>query len=223
MPGTGPQCGGAEGVIAMRRFGVVVALGALLSMIGGAGAVSPALAAGPGKSRRISRFRRLLAAIVIPGMVIGVVAGGGLSAPALADTSARQLQLAASSLQFTSFTCLNDSCSLAHVTVDGNATSNLSTGTGTYHADLIVDFLGLPAPGGNCNIVDEFSTFAFNNGTIFVHSHHEDCAIHGLRIDTTFQITGGTGAFAGASGSGREFAADSAGANPVTYVGAISF
>jgi len=46
MPGTGPQCGGAEGVIAMRRFGVIVALGALLGMFGGAAAAAPALAAG---------------------------------------------------------------------------------------------------------------------------------------------------------------------------------
>jgi hypothetical protein len=46
MPGTEPQCGGAEGVIAMGRFGVIVALGALLSMIGGAATATPALAAG---------------------------------------------------------------------------------------------------------------------------------------------------------------------------------
>src|SRR5262249_15515248 len=46
MPGTGPQCGGAEGVIAMRRFGVIVALGALLSMTAGAATATPALAAG---------------------------------------------------------------------------------------------------------------------------------------------------------------------------------
>jgi hypothetical protein len=205
----------------MRRFAVTVALGALLNRIGGAGAVSPALAAGPGRSRRISRFRRLLALIVVPGMVIGVVAGGTLSAPALAGTGVRQLHLANSGGDFTSFTCLNALCSLAHVTFDGDATSNLSAGKGSYHADLIVDFLGQPAPGGNCNIVDEDSAFAFNNGTIFVHSHHEDCAIHGLRIDTTFRVTGGTGAFAGASGSGREFgAADSP---TLIYNGTISF
>jgi hypothetical protein len=206
----------------MRRFAVTAARGALLSMFKGAGAVCPALAAGPGRSRRISRFRRLLAAIVIPGMVIGVVAGGALSAPALADTGARQLHLANSGGDFTSFTCLNASCSLVHVTFDGNdAKSNLSAVRGTYHADLIVDFLGQPAPGGNCNIVDESAVFAFNNGTIFIHSHHEDCAIHGLRIDTTFQVTGGTGAFAGASGSGREFgAADSP---TLVYNGTISF
>src|SRR5438045_3290669 len=44
MPGAGPQCGGAEGMIAMRRFAVIVTLGALLSMIGGAATAAPALA-----------------------------------------------------------------------------------------------------------------------------------------------------------------------------------
>jgi hypothetical protein len=209
------------GVIAMRRTGTIVARGALLNMFRGAGTASPALAAGRGWSRRISRFRRLLAAIVVPGMVMGVVAGGALSAPALADTSARALHLADVGGDFTSFTCLNDSCSLAHSTFDGDATSNLSTGRGSFHADLIVDFLGQPAPGGNCNIVDESDVFTFTNGTIFVHSRHEDCATHGLRIDTTFQVTRGTGAFTGASGSGREF---SAAASPtIIYNGTISF
>ena len=46
MPGTGPQCGGAEGVIAMRRIGVIVALGALLGMFGGVVTAAPALAVG---------------------------------------------------------------------------------------------------------------------------------------------------------------------------------
>ena len=44
MPGTGPQCGGAEGVIAMRRVGVIVAL---LGMLRGVVTASPALARGP--------------------------------------------------------------------------------------------------------------------------------------------------------------------------------
>jgi len=48
MPGTGPPCGGAEGVIAMRRFAVIVTLGALLSMFGGVVTASPALAGGRG-------------------------------------------------------------------------------------------------------------------------------------------------------------------------------
>ena len=91
----------------MRRIGVIVALGGLLSMLGGAVTASPALA----------------------------------------DTGARPLNLNAPLSQFTSFACLNDLCSLAFVTVDGKATSNLSTGAGSYHADLTVDFLGQPAPG----------------------------------------------------------------------------
>ena len=184
MPGTGPQRGGAEGVIAMRRIGVIVALGALLNMLGGVATASPALA----------------------------------------DTGSRPLLLTSVKPQFTSFKCLNDSCSLAFVTVDSKATSNLSTGAGSYHADLIVDFLGQPAPGGNCNIVNESDVFTFNKGTISVHSYHEDCALHGLRIDTTFDVTGGTGAFAGAGGGGggREFAA-AANPSPVIYSGTITF
>jgi hypothetical protein len=47
MPGTGPPCGGAEGVIVMRRFGVIVALSALLGMFGAVVTAAPALARGP--------------------------------------------------------------------------------------------------------------------------------------------------------------------------------
>jgi hypothetical protein len=142
----------------MRRIGVIVALGALLSMLGGVATASPALA----------------------------------------DTGTRQLHLAATSANFTSFTCLNALCTLGEATVVANARSNLSTATGSYQADLIVDFLGQPAPGGNCNIVDEHAVFTFGNGTILIHSHHKDCATVGLRIDTPFEVTGGTGDFAGA-------------------------
>jgi len=166
----------------MRRIGVIVALGALLSMLGGV----------------------------------------ATAAPALADTGSRPLLLTSVKPQFTSFTCLNASCTVGEATVVSKATSNLSTGTGSYQADLIVDFLGQPAPGGNCNIVDEHTVFTFGNGTILIHSHHEDCALHGLRIDTTFDVTGGTGAFAGASGGGREFAA-AANPSPVIYSGTITF
>ena len=170
----------------------------------------------------MTRIKRLLLAVAIPSVIMGTMVGGALSAPALADTGARPLTLTSIQLQFTSFACLNDSCSLAHVTVDGKGTSNLSTGAGSFHADLTVDF----SPGGTCNIVDESVTFTFDNGMIFIHSHHEDCATTGLRIDTTFQVTGGTGAFQGATGSGREFSAAGSpkGAlTPVIYVGTISF
>jgi hypothetical protein len=89
---------------------------------------------------------------------------------------------------------------------------------GSFQATILVDV----SPGGTCNIVDEPGVFTFDNGTISTHSHHEDCAIHGFRIDTTFQITGGTGAFAGATGSGHEFSA-AAGPVPVIFNGTISF
>ena len=174
------------------------------------------------RRRRMTRIKRLLLAVAIPSVIMGTMVGGALSAPALADTGARPLTLTSIQLQFTSFACLNDSCSLAHVTVDGKGTSNLSTGAGSFHADVTVD----SSPGGTCNIADESSTFTFDNGMIFVHSHHEDCATTGLRIDTTFQVTGGTEAFQGATGSGREFSAAGApkGApTPVIYVGTISF
>src|SRR6516165_237082 len=117
-----------------------------------------------------------------------------LSVLAVAPTAAadvRPLHLGNPGTQFTSFTCLNASCTLGQATLAGTATSNLATGVGSLQATLIVDF----SPGGSCNIVDESDAFIFDRGTVLVHSHHEDCATHGLRIQTTFQVTGGTGAF----------------------------
>ena len=167
---------------------------------------------------------RRIGVIVALGALLNMLGGVATASPALADTGSRPLLLTSVKPQFTSFKCLNDSCSLAFVTDDSKATSNLSTGAGSYHAELIVYFLGKPAPGGNCNIVNESDVFTFNKGTISVHSYHEDCALHGLRIDTTFDVTGGTGAFAGAGGGGggREFAA-AANPSPVIYSGTITF
>lgn len=162
---------------------------------------------------QMHRIRRL-----VLGGTVGLVLVSCLlsAAPAIGAEQARSLELNALEDQFTSFTCLNDSCSLARVTVAGKATSNLGTGAGSDEATLIVDL----SPGGSCNIVDESRTFSFAEGTIFVHSHHEDCATHGLRVDTTFDVTGGTGVFNGASGSGREL---SAAAQPgLEYIGTIS-
>jgi hypothetical protein len=48
MPGTRPAVRWRGGVIAMRRIGVIVALGALLSMLGGVVTAAPALAGGRG-------------------------------------------------------------------------------------------------------------------------------------------------------------------------------
>ena len=72
-------------------------------------------------------------------------------------------------------------------------------------------------PGGTCNIVDQPGAFIFDNGAIFTHSHHEDCVVKGLRIDTTFQVTGGVRAIAGASGSGQEFGAMSMSAASTSF------
>jgi hypothetical protein len=170
----------------MKRTGVIVALGALLSMLGGVATASPALA----------------------------------------DTGTRQLHLAVTNLDFTSVICVDPagvdpsdpSCKMIQSTIVADARSNLSKGTGTFQATILVDL----TPGGTCNIVTEPGTFIFDNGTIFTHSHHEDCAIHGLRIDTTFQVTGGTGAFDGATGGGREWGATGA-ASPVFFQGTITF
>jgi hypothetical protein len=172
----------------MRRTGVIVALGALLSMLGGVATASPALA----------------------------------------NTGTRQLHLAVTNLDFTSVVCVDPpgvdpsdpSCKLIRSTIVAGASSNLSTGKGIFQATIFVDL----SPGGTCNIVDEPGTFIFDNGTIFTHSHHEDCAIHGLRIDTTFEVTGGTGDFAGATGGGREFsAASNSPVSPVIFNGTITF
>ena len=170
----------------MRRTGVIVALSALLSMLGGAMTASPALA----------------------------------------DTGTRQLHLAVTRLDFTSVTCVDPagvdpsdpSCKMIQSTIVADASSNLSTGKGTFQATILVDL----TPGGTCNIVDEPGAFIFDNGTIYTHSHHEDCAIHGLRIDTTFKVTGGTGDFADATGGGHEFSA-AAGPVPVIFNGTITF
>ena len=172
----------------MRRSGVIVALSALLSMLGGAATVSPALA----------------------------------------GTGTRQLHLAVKSVDFTSIECVDPpgvdpsdpSCVVIRSTIVGDASSNLSTGKGVFQATILVDF----SPGGTCNIVDEPGAFIFDNGTIFTQSHHEDCAIHGHRIDTTFEVTGGTGDFTGATGGGREFGAvNHSAVAPVIFNGTITF
>jgi hypothetical protein len=170
----------------MRWLGVIVALGALLSMLGG---------------------------------VVTAV-------PALAGTGTKQLHLAVTNMDFTSVKCVDPrgvspddpSCKMIQSTFVADASSNLSTGKGSVQATILVDL----TPGGTCNIVDEPVLFIFDNGTISTHSHHEDCAIHGLRIDTTFQVTRGTGDFAGATGGGREWGSTGA-ASPIFFQGKISF
>jgi hypothetical protein len=130
-----------------------------------------------------------------------------LLAPAAAAQEERPLHITVSpKAEFTSFSCTDPvNPFLCDVTATGEVHSNLSTTPGTVDYTLIVDFSpGFDAP---CNVVDETAEFTFETGTITVHSHHQDCPATirlGPRIVTDFQVTGGTGAFAGATGSGVE-------------------
>jgi hypothetical protein len=110
------------------------------------------------------------------------------------------------------------SCSLAHITATGVANSNLATPPGSWQSDATVD----SSPGGTCNILTEVDTFVFDVGTFVVHARHEDCATHGLRVDGTFDVTGGTGAFQGATGGGRLYASAAA-PSPIIFNGTITF
>jgi hypothetical protein len=152
------------------------------------------------------------------GLVASLALVGSLLVPlpALAG-QAKNLHLGVPRFQFTGFDCDETLC---NVTADGTATSDLSTGAGTVHFDLGVKFFnGFDDP---CNHVDETTTFSFTEGTITFESHHTDCLLHGLRINDTFAVTGGTGAFSGASGAGREFGS-AACCSATIYNGTISY
>ena len=85
--------------------------------------------------------------------------------------------------------------------------SNLSTSQGTVDYTLVVTWEGyLESP---CNTVDETAVFTFDTGTLTTPSLHRDCPATvrpGPRVYTEFTVTGGTGAFAGATGGGTEVA-----------------
>jgi len=144
-----------------------------------------------------------------------------LLAPAAAAQEASPLHITVSPKAiFTSFSCPDPANPLlCTATETGTVQSNLSTPPGTVDYVLIIDFSpGFDAP---CNTVDETGVFTFDMGTITIHSHHRDCPATirpGPRIVTDFQVTGGTGAFAGATGSGTEL-----GSAAVVYNGTIAF
>lgn len=134
------------------------------------------------------------------------------------------LHLTAQALTFTSFSCTDPvNPFLCDVTATAGARTNLSTTPGSVNYTLVIDFS--PAFDAPCNVVDETAVFSFDAGTITTHSHHQDCPATirpGPRIDTAFTVTGGTGAFAGATGSGVELASHAA-SSPVVYNGTIDF
>jgi hypothetical protein len=142
------------------------------------------------------------------------------ASPAPAATT--PVHLTVRNLTFLSFSCpdLADPF-LCQVTATGDVNSNLSTTPGTVEYDLAIDFSpGFDAP---CNVVDETAVFTFAAGTLTISSHHRDCPATvrpGPRVDANFTITGATGAFAGASGSGTQRSSHAEQA-PVVYTGTI--
>jgi hypothetical protein len=169
------------------------------------------------RTRRPVTLRRGLSRVVAILLVLG--ATGTVLAPAASARTTRPLHFTAQNLTFTSFSCTDPANPfLCNVTATAQVRSNLSTTPGTVGYTLVIDFSpGFDAP---CNVVDETAVFTFDAGTITTHSHHQDCPATirpGPRIVTDFQVTGGTGAFAGATGSGVEH-----GQSTIIYNGRIS-
>jgi hypothetical protein len=123
-------------------------------------------------------------------------------------------------LDFTSYSCRVDEPLVCDVTITGPVKSNLSTTEGIAEYTVVLTWEGFE--GSPCNTVDETTVFTFDTGTITTHSVHRDCPatiLPGPRIQSSFTVIGGTGAFEGARGSGREVG----GGPPVVYNGTIDF
>jgi hypothetical protein len=106
----------------------------------------------------------------------------------------------------------------ANLQETSTVTSNLA-GNGTSQLTLVRTFL----PNG-CFSAEETTTFTFAAGTISTDTSLPlTCGPpKGLLFDAPFDITSGTGAFAGATGGGKEFNAPG-GPAPVLYIGTITF
>jgi len=136
-------------------------------------------------------------ASVIAGIAIGLVA----AVPASAQTT--PLQLKVLELNFTSYQCRPDQPLVCDVTITGPVRSNLGHGIADY--TVVLTWEGFE--GSPCNTVDETVVFTFDTGTITTHAVHRDCPATirpGPRIMGTFTVVGGTGAFEGITGSGRQ-------------------
>ena len=140
------------------------------------------------------------------------------AAPALGDTQTRNLTIHTVGPP-QSETCLagrDGVCTDLRETL--TVTSNLA-GSGTLQLALIRTFLD-----NGCFTAEETTTITFDAGTISTQTlFPAACAPpKGLLINEPFDITGGTGAFAGATGGGHEFTAPG-GPSPLIYIGTITF
>src|SRR5215210_3334717 len=158
--------------------------------------------------------------------VIAAVIASAVVALALAPSaSARTTPLHFTVLyfDFTSYVCRSDQPLVCDVTFTGPVNSNLSGTQGRADYTAVLYWEGFE--GSPCNTVDETAVFTFDTGTVTTHSYHRDCPATiqpGPRIQTNFTVTGGTGAFAGATGSGREVGGGH-GAPTLLYNGKIVF
>jgi hypothetical protein len=172
-----------------------------------------------------------MAIVPVKRRIMGLAAVGSLAASLLVaspiSAANRGIHLVVDFHFNNEVTCLNPECTVGLNTTDGTVSSNIDgqwlnppgdfSRPGVFHSDIYFDL----RPGGTCNIIGETITFTFDAGAIFASSLHEDCNIVGLRINTPFTITGGTGKFSGASGGGTEFAPARGGF--LQYDGQISY
>jgi hypothetical protein len=149
-------------------------------------------------------------------VVASALAALAPAAPASARTM--PLHLTARHLNFTSYVCRPEQPLRCDVTITSPVNSNLSTTQGRADYTVVLDWEGFE--GSPCNTVDETVVFTFDVGTVTTHSVHRDCPATirpGPRIQAPFTVTGGTGAFAGATGGGYEIG------GPPVYNGQIVF
>jgi hypothetical protein len=149
------------------------------------------------------------------------------AAPALGETQTRNLTIhTVGPPQSEDVTCLvpgpDDSCTTLQISETHTVTSNLA-GQGTSQITAILSFFA-----DGCGSADEVSTVTFAAGTISTHSPFPTTCgpvpPNGLKINGPFEVTGGTGAFAGATGGGQEFSSiGNSNSLPIIYIGTITF
>ena len=161
---------------------------------------------------------RITSLIAVPALIGVVLVPLLVAPPALGDTQTRNLTI--HTLGVASETCVvpGPGFLCADLKETSNVTSNLA-GQGTWQLELVRTF-----DDNGCSAGVETTTFTFDDGTISTQTLLPTaCApSNGLLFNLPFDITAGTGSFAGATGGGKEFSPP-AGKSPVLYIGTITF